>query len=110
MLLGDTNLTFRFAQTERMQMYAGLGFRMQTDRYDTRFGFNFLYGGDVFLSDPLVLSASLDVGNLSSDLVVHGRATVGLNYKRWEVFGGYDFLRIGSVNLQGPMLGLRLWF
>jgi hypothetical protein len=28
----------------------------------------------------------------------------------WEVFTGYDFLRIGSVNLQGPLLGLRLWF
>jgi hypothetical protein len=109
-LLGDTNLTFRFAQTERVQMYAGLGFRTQADRSDTRFGFNFLYGGDVFLGEPLVLSASLDVGNLSSDLVVHGRGTVGLIYKRWEAFGGYDFLRIGSVNLQGPMLGFRVWF
>jgi hypothetical protein len=33
-----------------------------------------------------------------------------VTHKRWETFGGYDFLRIGTVNLQGPMVGLRLWF
>src|SRR5581483_2174843 len=30
--------------------------------------------------------------------------------EHFEIFGGYDFLRIGSVNLDGLMLGLRLWF
>jgi hypothetical protein len=27
-----------------------------------------------------------------------------------ELLGGYDFLRLGSADLQGPFLGVRLWF
>jgi hypothetical protein len=91
-------------------MYAGLGCRLLTDDRDTRAGVNFVYGGDWFPARPLVVSASCDLGNLDAAFVVRARATVGAAWRRWEVFGGYDFLRIGSVNLQGPMLGLRVWF
>jgi hypothetical protein len=35
---------------------------------------------------------------------------MGLIHRHWELFGGYDFYRIGAVDLQGPMAGLRLWF
>jgi hypothetical protein len=108
--LGDANLTFRFAQAEWMQMYAGVGGRVMPDRYGTRGGFNFTYGGDVFPCKPVVVSSSLDLGNLGSAGLVRARGTVGLVHRHWELFGGYDFLRIGSVNLQGPMAGLRLWF
>ena len=108
--LGDANLTFRFAQSEWMQMYAGLGGRVMPDRSDTRGGFNFTYGGDVFPCKPVVISSSLDLGDLGSAAVFRVRGTVGLVHRHWELFGGYDFLRIGSVDLQGPMAGLRLWF
>ena len=36
-LIGDTNLTFRFAQNEVASLYAGLGFRMLSDRRQTEF-------------------------------------------------------------------------
>ncbi len=109
-VLGDTDLTFRFAQCDWMQMYAGVGLRVLTDRYDTQFGFNFLYGADIFPVKPLILSTSLDIGNLSDNLFLHGRGTLGANYKNWEVFGGYDFMRMGSVNIQGALVGVRVWF
>jgi hypothetical protein len=109
-LIGDTNLTFRFAQSERVQMHTGLGLRLQTNRYDTRFGANFTYGADFFPARPVVVSAAFDAGNLSDTLVLHARATVGLVYGRWEGFVGYDFLRVNSANLQGMLAGLRLWF
>jgi hypothetical protein len=108
--LGDLNLTFRFAQCEWMQMYTGLGGRLLTSRGDTRGGFNFTYGADAFPCKPLVLSSSFDLGTVGSASLVHARGTVGLVHRRCEVFAGYDFLRIGSVNLQGPTAGLRLWF
>jgi hypothetical protein len=108
--LGDMNLTFRFAQCEWLQMYAGAGGRIMPDRSCTRGGFNFTYGGDVFPFKPVVVSSSLDLGTLGSASLVRVRGTVGLVHKHWELFGGYDFLRIGTVNLQGPMAGLRLWF
>ena len=108
--VGDMNLTFRFAQTEWLQMYAGLGGRVMLDGSDTRGGFNFTYGGDVFPCKPVVISSSLDLGTLGSASVVRARSTVGLIHRHWELFGGYDFLRIGNVDLQGPLAGLRLWF
>jgi hypothetical protein len=37
-------------------------------------------------------------------------SSVGAIWNGWELFAGYDFLRIGTVNLQGPMVGLRFWF
>jgi hypothetical protein len=108
--IGDVNLTYRFAQCEWMGMFVGAGGRVMPDRYDTRAGFNFTYGAEVFPCKPLVLSSSLDLGNLGSASVVRARATVGLIHRHWELFGGYDFYRIGTVDLQGPMAGLRLWF
>ncbi len=29
---------------------------------------------------------------------------------RYDARGGYEFYRIGAVDLQGPMAGPRLWF
>jgi hypothetical protein len=109
-VLGDTELTFRLSQNGRLLIHAGAGLRTWTDARDARFGFNFSYGADYFPFKPLTFSPSFDVGNLSSDLVLHGRGTVGFIHGRWEVYGGYDFLRIGSVNIQGPVAGVRLWF
>jgi hypothetical protein len=91
-------------------MHAGLGARLLTDRLDTRAGINGLYGIDLFPLQPWILSASVELGTLDDAFVVHARATIGATFRRWEFYGGYDFQRIGSVNLQGPMLGLRVWF
>jgi len=110
LLLGEMNLVFRFAQSERMQMRTGLGARVLADAHDSTWGFNFLYGADLFPVKPVVLSGELEAGSLGSAGVFHARATMGLLYKRYEIYAGYDFLLIGSVGLQGPVLGFRLWF
>jgi hypothetical protein len=109
-LLGDTNITFRFAQNEIASMYTGLGFRMLTDRRQTDYGFNFTYGGDWFPVRPIVVSANIDAGTLGHAGVFHARCSVGAIWRGVEVYGGYDFLRIGATNLQGPMAGVRFWF
>jgi hypothetical protein len=108
--INDTNLTFRFAQNEVASLYTGLGFRVLTDRHTSDGGINFTYGGDWFPVRPLVVSGVFDVGTLGSAGVIHGRASVGAVWHHGELFTGYDFLRIGSVNLQGPMIGVRVWF
>jgi hypothetical protein len=108
--LGDLNLTFRFAQHEKAQVRAGLGARLMTDPHGTDWGFNFTYGADVYPAQPLVLSATLDAGTLGHAGVFRGQGSIGILFRRWEVYTGYDYLRIGSTALQGPTLGLRLWF
>jgi hypothetical protein len=109
-LIGDTNLLLRFAQHEQAQFHAGLGFRTMTDHNGTHWGYNVTYGADFFPVRPIVVSTTFDLGSLGSAGVVHARGTVGMVQHGWEVFGGYDFLRIGSVNLQGPVAGVRFWF
>jgi hypothetical protein len=109
-VIGDTSLTYRFAQHEQIQMFAGVGFRVLTDPCVTNWGVNFLYGFDYFPAKPLVCSGQIDGGSLGSAGVFHARATLGVVKEHFELFGGYDFMRVGSVNIQGPMLGLRFWF
>ena len=109
-VLGDTSFTYRFAQCGQAQMHTGLGFRVLTDQHTTNWGFNFLYGLDYFPVKPIVVSALFDTGTIGSAGVVHFRTTVGANYRHLECLTGYDFMRIGSVNVQGPLIGLRFWF
>lgn len=108
--VGDLNLTYRFAQHELAQFYTGAGWRVLTDGCVAREGVNLLYGFDLFPVQPLVISGLVDGGTLGSLGVIHTRVSLGLVRKGWELMGGYDFLRIGWVDLQGPFLGLRLWF
>jgi len=108
--LGDANLTFLFAQSDKVQFRTGLGCRWLADDGESDFGINFLYGGDFYPVKPLIVSTCLELGNLGSAFVVHGRATAGAILSRFEFFGGYDWLRIGTVDLHGPVVGVRLWF
>jgi hypothetical protein len=110
LVIGDANLIVRFAQNEVASFYTGAGARVLTDRCGSDCGFNFTYGGDWFPVRPLVVSGVIDLGTLGGAFVFHGRATVGATVSACEVFGGYDFLRIGSVNLQGPLVSVRWWF
>ena len=108
--LGELDLTCRFAQHEKVAMYAGVGLRVMEDRGDSHLGWAVLYGADFFPAPPVVLSVWFDAGQVGAATVTHGRGTVGMLYRGWEVFGGYDWLRIGSVDVQGPLIGVRCWF
>ena len=109
-VLNDTNLTFRFAQGERAQFHTGIGMRFLFDSDATHTGFNLLYSADFFPRKPWTASAVFDLGNVGSAFILHGRATIGATWQHFDLYAGYDFMRIGSVSIQGPMLGLRFWY
>jgi hypothetical protein len=108
--LGDLAFTYRIAQSGFLQMHAGLGGRGMFSAGTTRGGFNFLYSADLFPLDPVVISTSAEAGHLNDAFTLRLHASVGANWHRLEAYAGYDWLRIGGVDLHGPMLGLRLWF
>jgi hypothetical protein len=108
--LGDAYLTYRFAQGSAAQFHAGIGGRWRYDDRTTNGGVSFLYGATFYPIEPLVVSASVDLGHLDRQFVIRARTSAGWQVGRCELLGGYDFLRLGSVNLQGPFLGVRLWF
>lgn len=108
--IGDADVVFRLVQCPAAQWRAGFGARWATDVPDTAWGFNFTTGFDWFPIKPVVVSADVDLGTLRSAGVFHGRITGGVVWNRFEFFTGYDYLQIGCVDLQGPVLGLRAWF
>lgn len=107
---GDANIVVRFAQNERAQMRSGVGVAWLADRVDSEFGFNFTYGGDFYPIKPLVISAELDAGWIGEAWLIHLRTTAGVVYKQTEVYAGYDYLEIGSAQLDGFVAGLKFYF
>lgn len=109
--LGDLTATYRFVQNEGVMMTTGLGARfLLDDRGRDRGGFNFLYGFDAFPAKPVHVFGAFEGGAIPGAWVTRLRGGVGVNWTHAELFAGYDWVRIGGVNLHGPMAGLRLWF
>jgi hypothetical protein len=107
---GDANVVFRFAQNDRVQMRAGVGFNWLTDREQTDFGFNFTYGGDLFPCKPWVFSADIDLGSLGNATLFHVRATGGIQWRGVELYTGYDYFDVGNTQIDGWVSGVRIWF
>lgn len=108
--IGGAGILLRFAQSERVQMRAGLGAQALFDGAQTDGGGYFFYGGDFFPQRPVVLSAGIQVGNLGEALTWRWRVSVGAVMHRYELFAGYDSLSIGSLTFRGPLVGGRCWF
>jgi hypothetical protein len=108
--IADVTATYRFVQHEHVQMHAGLGVRWLIDRGKDPAGVNVLYGLDVFPVEPVHLFASAEAGTLGDAGLWRLRGGAGVTWGHAEVYAGYDYLRIGSVGLFGPFVGLRLWF
>lgn len=108
--LGDVNLFFRFAQSERVQMRSGIGVNFLSDQQHTDVGFNFTYAGDFYLAKPWVLSGEFDCGILGDETLFHVRVTTGLQYKGIEAYLGYDMVDVGAFHTDSLVTGLRLWF
>ena len=107
--LGDANVVFRFAQSERLVMRTGLGVNWISDDGSDA-GFNFTYGADWFPDDPVIVSAEIDWGTLGDASLFHGRVTVGAVFEHVELFTGFDYYDIDGTPLRGMVAGLRVWF
>lgn len=108
--LGDANVVYRFAQSPRLQMRTGLGVNWMSDTDGTDLGFNFTYGGDLFLANPWIVSAEVDWGWLGNAGLFRGRTTLGVHLHRWEFYTGYEYLDVGRTQLNSLLGGVRLWY
>jgi hypothetical protein len=57
-----------------------------------------------------VLHSVLTYGNVNDAKVLTMRGTLGVIWNRYEIYGGWQSTSIGSVNLDGPTAGVRVWF
>jgi len=107
---GDANVVFRFAQSEHLTTRAGLGMTWLSDDVGSDFGPNFTYAVDWFPVAPWIISSEFDLGLINDSLLLHLRATAGVNVRHCEFFGGYDWTKIGSADLCGFVGGVRVWY
>lgn len=106
----DINFLYRLAEHETYLIRAGLGVNILGDAFATDTGINFTTRLDVFPVRPFVITTEIDLGTIGDTETIHGAARVGLILDRFELFGGYDYRRIGAFELKGPMAGLQIWF
>jgi len=108
--MGELNLLLGFGRKRRAQWRAGVGFNWLDDAVQTDYGWNTTLQLDVYPVQPLIVSGQVDYGQIRHADMFHGAVTAGVIWRRWELFAGYDYRRIGHVDLEGPMFGARVWF
>lgn len=108
--LGQVNLMYRVAETDHALVRAGVGVGWLGDAYGTEAGLNLTMQADLLLTENWTASADLDFGTLGDADTLHASGTIGRRFGMAEVYAGYDYRRIGEVDLQGPTVGLRLWW
>jgi hypothetical protein len=108
--LGTFDVTYRFAQSERLQMYAGVGLRNIDTSASSHYGYNFTYGADVYPVRPVILSLQMDGGAVDGVGIFRARGTAGVIWRRYELFTGYDYLHIGGFDLHSLLAGVRVWY
>jgi len=106
--VSDAAVLVRFAQHEKAQMRFGIGYVSMPDADED--GAIFVYEGDFFPNEPVIVSAGVDVGGLGDATYSRWHLGVGVARRNLELSLGYSSLRVGSVELRGPTVGSRVWF
>jgi hypothetical protein len=106
------HLTYRHAQTRRVEFRSGVGARLFV--HDApRAGVDFFYGIDGYFARRGVVRINLHGGTLGSAGFGEARATIGAMVSRYEIYAGYDHTAIFGrehATLGGPVAGMRAWF
>lgn len=115
--LGSTNALVTLIMRPRLRFRAGGGAQYMIDaripgrgHREYAAGPNLSTSIDAFPFWPIILSGRFDYGKIYKAQSLLARGTLGLALQGFELYGGYEYRRIGRVALHGPTVGLRAWF
>lgn len=109
-LFGAAELGLRFASMRVLMMRVFAGPLYFGKPGEMAVGAEVGGGFDLFLGRPWVLSARVAGGVLENNLFVpQVRVQLGYLFGGYELFAGYEYLQVGSVDLGSPILGTRIW-
>ncbi|GAB6167530.1 hypothetical protein JCM19992_35300 [Thermostilla marina] len=110
MTLGDADIHYRFAESERGYFYIGVGFNWLEGEGQFDAGVNTTYGFDLFFARPFVSSTQIDLGTLGDTSLFRFRTTIGAAAGRFEPFIGYEYLDVGTTELNQLVSGITFSF
>lgn len=108
--LGREHLDIRFAESEHVHFWTGIGPQHLVDSKGWVNGFDLTWAFQAFPGNPFVVSAEASVGVLGKAFAPGLRGEVGLMLDRFEVSAGYEERWVGPVALGGPLVSLTAWF
>ena len=114
--LGTVGLALALPIQNSFTLLLGGGISTYHDSIGNESGWYLKAGAEMFPIRPLILHAEVWGGFIREDefdtetFMGGGRATAGVIWNRIEVFGGWQAIWIDSVTLDGPTVGLRVWF
>ena len=108
--IGDVNVLFRFIGNPDHMAFFGIGANWMNDSAGSEIGWNFTLRTEHFPGRPIHVTTDFDAGWLGEAEHYHANISAGIIWKQIEFTAGYDYRKIGSVSLKGPMFGLQLWY
>ena len=106
--LGQVNVTYRVFESEGAAVRAGLGVGWLGDRFGAEAGVNFTLQAEVMPTPDWTATVDLDLGTLGDAQTQGVAGSIARRFGPCEIYGGYNYRRIGSVELHGPTVGARL--
>ena len=114
--VGTLGIALAFPVKDSATITLGTGACFYHDPYGDENGWYGKVGLEVYPIRPLIVNAEIWGGYVSVDeydentFIGGGRATAGVIWNRFELYGGWQATWIESVTLSGPTAGLRVWF
>ena len=106
--LGDINLTWRFAQSATSEFRTGVGYNWQADSNSSGKGFNFTFGGTIYLDNPSAIDFDLDLGVIGDANLTRFKSSYSRYLKRARFSIGYEYLQLGSFEADYLTAGMTI--
>lgn len=114
--LGTLGVAIAFPVKDHITLTIGAGASFYHDPSGDETGWYGKAGLEIYPIRPLILNAEVWGGYVRADefdaetFIGGGRATAGVIWNRFELYGGWQATWIEAVTLSGPTIGLRVWF
>ncbi len=112
--LGRAAFAYALVADDAVQLRIGAAGQLYHDAAGIEVGLSGLLELDAYPIAPLVIHLEASAGSIGQASMLDGRATLGLQIERGEIYVGYQVFAVdplGSAGtaLHGPVAGVRVW-
>jgi hypothetical protein len=106
----DVTMTYALLQAPAFQFRVGAGWNMLYDSRRSDHGAHGMAELEILPQKRWILTGLAEGGTIGTANYFHGRTTAGWCWRGMEWYVGYDYWSIANTPIQGPVVGMRMWF